>query len=120
ASGPCIRWGAPPTAIGSCNMHGYPQPLLVSEDDGQSWQSPGGARVANACFPNELIATSDHDLLLLAPAADELEAIAAPVRVSHDGGRTFVPAALPGDPDATDLFELHLLPDGRLLARVSG
>jgi hypothetical protein len=123
ASGPCIRWGAPPTQIGSCNMHGYPQPLLVSDDGGQHWTEPRGARVANACFPNELIAVSDRDVLLLAPAADELEPISAPIRVSHDGGLTFAPPAIPegsNSPDPTDLFELHLLPGDRVLARVSG
>jgi hypothetical protein len=101
-------------------MHGYGQPLLYSEDDGQSWAAPGGARVANACFPNELDAITDRDVLLLAPAADELEAVVAPVRISHDGGKTFVPATLPAGPDPTNLFELHLLPDARLLGRVSG
>jgi hypothetical protein len=120
ARGPCIRWGAPPTQIGSCNMHGYPQPLLVSDDGGQHWQEPHGARVANACFPNELIAVSDREVLLLAPAADELEPISAPIHVSHDGGLTFAPPSLPDGPDPSDLFELHLLPGDRVLARVSG
>jgi hypothetical protein len=120
ASGACIRWGAPPTAIGSCAMHGYGQPLLISDDGGQTWRSATGARVANACFPNELVAISDRDVLLLAPAADELEAVVAPIRVSHDGGLTFTSATLPIGPDPTDLFELHLLPGERLLAHVSG
>jgi hypothetical protein len=121
ASGACIRWGAPPTGVGSCTMHGYGQPLLVSADGGQSWTSPEGARTANACHPNELVVVSDRDVLLLAPGPDELEGgDPAPVRVSHDGGRTFAAQALPEGPATSELFELYLLPDQRLLARVSG
>jgi hypothetical protein len=121
ASGACIRWGAPPTSIGSCAMHGYGQPLLVSDDDGQSWKAPTGARVANACTANELVTISDNEVLLLAPGPDELDPGTVPIRVSHDGGKTFAPAPmLPPTPAPQDLFLLTLLPDDRLLARVSG
>jgi hypothetical protein len=121
SSGACIRWGAPPTSIGSCAMHGYGQPLLVSEDDGQSWKAPNGANVANGCTANELVTISNTDVLLLAPGPDELDPGTGSIRVSHDGGRTFAPApTLPTTPDAQDLFVLTLLPDDRLLARVSG
>ena len=120
ADGPCIRWGAPPTGIGSCNMHAYPQPLLRSDDDGHTWNTPNGAHAVNGCQPNELVMVSAQDVLLLAPGGDELDAEGAPVRVSHDGGRTFTAVTLPEGPAAADLFELYLLPDARLLARVSG
>jgi photosystem II stability/assembly factor-like uncharacterized protein len=120
ASGACVRWGAAPSGIGSCNMHGYGQPLLVSQDGGQTWTSPEGARAVNACHPNELALISDHDVLLLAPGGEEVDGPSAPIVTSHDGGRTFAPPSLPDQPAALDLFELHLLPDERLLARVSG
>jgi hypothetical protein len=119
-SGPCIRWGAPPTGIGSCNMHGYGQPLLFSTDDGQSWRAPSGARMVNACQPNELVVVSDREVLLLAPGLDELSHDTTPILTSHDGGRTFADPPLPAEPAARDLFALTLLPDERLLARVSG
>jgi hypothetical protein len=59
-------------------------------------------------------------VLLLAPGADEIAGDAAPVRVSHDGGRTFAPVILPTGPDPSGPFEMKLLPDGRVLAIFSG
>jgi hypothetical protein len=121
ANGACIRWGAPPTGIGSCNMHGYAQPLLISQDGGQTWASPSGVRAANACQPNELVIISDEDVLLLVPGGSEIDPDLAPIQASHDGGLTFAAIPLPeAGPAARDLFEVYLLPDERLLTRVSG
>jgi hypothetical protein len=121
AMGPCVRFGAPPSGIGSCNMHGYGQPLLVSADGGQTWASPVGGRVVNACQSNELAILSETDVLLLAPGGDELAAgESAPARLSRDGGRTFVALGLPAGPDPDGPFELKMLPDGRLLGLFSG
>lgn len=120
ALGSCVRFGAPPTEIGSCNMHGYGQQLLVSADGGQTWAVPAGARAVNACQPNELAILSETDVLLLAPGIDELSGEGAPTRLSRDGGQTFVPLTLPDGPDPSGAFELKMLPDGRLLALFSG
>jgi len=119
-SGPCIRFGGPPTGIGSCAMHGYGQPLLVSEDSGQTWTTPTGAEAVNACQSNELAILTDTDMLLLAPGAAEVTREAALVRLSRDGGRSFVPLGLPESGGSEEPFELTLLPDGRLLALMSG
>ena len=120
AFGLCVQFGEPPTGIGSCNMHGYPQPLLVSADNGQTWSEPSGAPSVNACQPNELAILNETDVLLLAPGADELTGDANPARLSRDGGRTFVPLTLPTGPDPLGPFEMKLLPDGRVLALFSG
>ena len=121
--GNCIRWGAPPAGIGSCAMHGYLQPLLASGDGGHTWKTPRAAIGANACQPNELLEVGNRTVFLLTPGASELDPGATPFRYSNDGGQTFLPRRLPAGPDAptpVDLFELHALPDARLLARVSG
>jgi hypothetical protein len=120
STGPCIRFGAPPTQIGSCAMHGYGQPLLVSPDGGQTWSAPAGAPAVNACQSNELAILSDTDVLLLAPGADELTGEEAPARLSRDGGQTFVPLSLPEGPDPHGPFELKMLPDGQVLGLFSG
>ena len=119
-SGPCIRFGAPPTGIGSCAMHGYGQPLLVSADSGQTWTTSAGAAAVNACQSNELAILTDTDMLLLAPGAAEVTRESAPVKLSRDGGRSFVPLGLPESGGSQEPFELKLLPDGRLLALMSG
>lgn len=120
AGGPCVRWGQAPNQLGSCAMHGYAQPLFVSADGGSTWQAPGGARAANACGPNALVALSTGDVLLLTPGAEEVEgsaAAAAPVRLSRDGGATWVPLALSPLPGSGPR-QIELLPDGRLLVLV--
>ncbi|MCC6179704.1 MAG: exo-alpha-sialidase [Chloroflexi bacterium] len=113
AAGPCVRWGAAPSGIGSCAMHGAAQRLLYSGDGGQTWAAPKGAPAVNACQPNQIVALSETDVLLLAPGGTELDPTAAPVRLSRDGGHTFVPLALP---DSPDLREVVLLPAHQLLA----
>jgi hypothetical protein len=115
--GPCVRWGAPPAQITTCAMHGFAQDVLVSDDGGANWSTPIGARGGNACVPNELAALPNGDVLLLTPLAGEVDPEGAPVRVSHDGGRTFEPVQLPPGP-AAGPRQLQLLADGSLLAEV--
>ena len=109
AVGPCVRWGPQPNGFGSCAMHSYPQPVLVSADGGGTWSAPSGTSGADACRPAELVSLSANDVLLLVPKPAEPQAPS----ISHDGGLTWAPLDLPAGPP---LAQLTLLPDGRLLA----
>src|SRR5581483_9359556 len=91
ATGPCVRWGPAPNAIGSCAMHARIQPVEVSSDGGQSWSPAGfggeavetGLGGVNACALNELAALAEREVLLL--TGDALAAggsPAEPVRLS--------------------------------------
>ncbi len=128
ATGPCVRWGPAPNAIGSCAMHARIQPVEVSSDGGQSWSPAGfggeavetGLGGVNACALNELAALAEREVLLL--TGDALAAggsPAEPVRLSHDGGQSWQGIALPPLPGGAMplLRGFQLLPGGALVAR---
>ena len=114
ASGPCVRWGAAANTLGSCAMHEYPQPLLISSDGGQSFGVPTWPASANGCETNEVVALSPTSVLLLR-GRDPFPAV-----ISNDGGATWQALALPALPGAplydTGFNDLHMLPSGALLA----
>jgi hypothetical protein len=114
APGPCITWGTAPNGIGSCDMHGYEQPIELSADGGRSWVQLGWPDGANACETNELATLGPKRIALLSGRADY------PVRISDDGGRTWQAVGLPPLPDSNgDAFfpGLQILPDGTLLVQ---
>lgn len=115
-TGPCLRFGPGPNAIGSCSMSERVQTLLYSVDGGASFQPTATQPTVNACDLNELAPLSQGDALLLAGRAE------APLQVTHDGGQTWTPVALPPLPDADpgvpqQYRGLQILPDGSLLTQ---
>jgi hypothetical protein len=118
ASGPCVRWGPGPNAVGSCAMNERVQLIERSTDAGRSFTPPEWPQDANACVLNELAALSPATELLLTGE----EPLGFAVRVSTDGGDTWQAVTLPSLPDVdatqtTRFPGLQLLPDGSLLAQ---
>jgi hypothetical protein len=117
SSGPCVRWGAAANSTGSCAMHGYPQPLLVSPDGGASFVAPDWPSGANGCDANELISFDPTTVLLLS-GRDPF-----PLVLSRDGGQSWQAIALPPLPDdaggPSRYPDLQLLPNGALLAHAA-
>ena len=117
-AGPCLRFGPLASGIGSCAMHGYLQPILVSGDGGRTWGEAGWPAGSNACTDSELVSLSPSDVVLLAADAPY------PLLLTRDGGRTWQALtlpAVPGSPDAAPSFSsLLMLPDGSLLAQAQG
>lgn len=123
SAGPCLGFGAGPNAIGSCSMNERVQTLLYSADGGAGFQPPDGQPWVNACDLNELASLSDTDALLLAGrGGSSARGAAAPLQVTHNGGQTWTPVALPALPDADPSLPqqyrgLQILPDGSLLTQ---
>jgi hypothetical protein len=115
-SGPCVTWGAAANSTGSCAMHGYPQPLLVSPD-GASFVSSDWPSGANGCDANELASFEPTTVLLLSGRAS------FPVVLSRDRGQSWQAIALPPLPGdaggAAQYPDLQLLPNGALLAHAA-
>jgi len=118
---PCVRWGPAPSGIGSCAMHGYPQPIEVSSDGGHTWTEPDWPGGANACDTNLLAALGPDTVALVGGGMEPSGPY--PLRLSRDGGRTWHHVALPEAPHAEGgpqwFPDLQMLPDGRLLFRDS-
>jgi hypothetical protein len=115
AEGPCVRWGPAANTLGSCAMHEYLQPLLVSLNGGARFAQPSWPDAGNGCFLNELVTLSASNLLLLR-GQDEF-----PLVASSDGGASWQTLALPPLP-STSQFDLRydglqMLPNGALIAR---
>ncbi len=115
-AGPCVRWGPAPSMIGGMGAPS-PQAIVASADNGATWFS--------AAWPDsaELKAPGPHQLVALAP--DTIALIDGgegyPLRVSRDGGRTWVYVELPASPGSSDdtafVPALQMLPDGSLLSQ---
>lgn len=117
-SGPCVRWGPGPNAVGSCAMNERLQAIEQSADGGQSFAPPAWPQAANACVLNELAALSPTMELLLTGE----DPGGFPARLSTNGGSSWQAAALPPLPgdepsQATRFPGLQILPDGSLLAQ---
>jgi hypothetical protein len=114
--GPCVRWGPAPNGTGSCAMHGYPQPIEVSLDGGQSWRRADLSSMPDACGPHALVALSATTVLAISARSEDGNNLA----ISTDSGATWQSVALPLLPDQPGTFffatDLQLLPDGSLLA----
>jgi hypothetical protein len=115
-TGSCLRWG--PTASSISGM-GSPAPewIMISGDSGSTWSYPGISVELRMPGPNQLATFPGAPLkaLLLSGSAD------FPLRLSQDGGQTWVAVTLPDIPGADDAGVypgLQALPDGSLLALV--
>jgi photosystem II stability/assembly factor-like uncharacterized protein len=91
AKGLCVRWGAAPGFVGVMGAD-MPQAVLVSPDGGRTWQDTGQSVNLRATGPNELVALSNTDVLLVA-GGDRF-----PLRSSADGGVSWKVIALPATP----------------------
>jgi photosystem II stability/assembly factor-like uncharacterized protein len=115
-SGPCLRWGAAPGAIGGMGAD-LPQWLYYSSDGGKTWTSPGISVELRLVTPGELVAFSDKEAVLISSGGD------FPLRLTQDGGQTWQVVSLPslpGNDNSGPLFNgLQALPDGSLLAQSS-
>ena len=113
AKGPCVRWGAAPGFVGGMGAD-MPQAVLVSPDGGKTWQDTGQSVNLRATGPNELVALSNTDVLLVA-GGDRF-----PLRSSADGGVSWKVIALPATPASQAGYYagypgLQMRPDGSLL-----
>ncbi|MGC8510084.1 MAG: hypothetical protein ACP5PB_04335 [Acidimicrobiales bacterium] len=123
ASGPCVTFG--PYPWGNCNMANAPQSLLLGPPGappaaGVHWTSSSWVASVDSCFPQQLVVTSTHDLLLLDPSSQY------PLQESTTVGRTWSVVALPPlaaanyGPDSVPTSNaLVLAPDGSLFAVVT-
>ena len=123
ASGPCVTFG--PYPWGNCNMANASQSLLLGPPGappaaGVHWTSSSWVASVDSCFPQQLVVTSTHDLLLLDPSSQY------PLQESTTAGRTWFVVALPpltaanDGPDSIPTSNaLVLAPDGSLFAVIT-
>jgi hypothetical protein len=112
----CLRWGATASSISGMGSPA-PQPVMISRDGGGTWSLPGLSVELRMQGPNQLATFPGAPLkaLLLSGNAD------FPLRLSQDGGQTWMAVTLPAMPGADDagVFPgLQALPDGSLVALV--
>lgn len=114
-SGPCLRWGLGPAEVSGMGAD-LLQDVMVSFDQGKTWNSSG--ETVNVRLPgqHELVALSQAEALIVSGDARY------PLRYTPDGGRTWQALALPPFPVTNPgwpLFGysgLQMLPNGNLLA----
>jgi hypothetical protein len=122
ASGPCLRWGAAASNIPGMGSP-LPQDILVSLDQGETWEVIEPPVELRTPSPNQLVAYSDQiaeiisGSIALSASAGEKH----PIRTSQDGGQTWQVKALPPLPDEVDSEDfypgLQILPDGSYLSQ---
>jgi hypothetical protein len=92
-----------------------PQSVLTSQDGGNTWTAPGLTVELRMPAPNQLVAFSETQAVLLSGSGDY------PVRLTQDGGQTWQVIALPplpGGPEGSPYYSgLQILPDGSLLSQ---
>jgi len=114
ASAPCLRWGAAPGAIPGMGSP-LPQAVFASQDGGQTWTTNGPSVELREVGPQELVAFSDKQAVLLAGSSQY------PVQYTQDGGSSWQVISLPAlpgsDTSAGATYPgLQILPDGSLIA----
>jgi hypothetical protein len=122
-TGPCITFGT--FVWGNCAMDGMSQPLLIGAHSTPSptnvkWSMSSWVTLVDTCFSQELVATSQHDVLLLDPSSPNS------LLRSTNGGETWVNIDLPtiadstlGSDDPSDANSLLLDPNGTLFASLT-
>ena len=123
SAGPCATLG--PFQAGNCAMNGSTQPILVgpagaTAATGVKWTSPPWPSSLNACFSQQLVATSSRDLVLLDPSSQYS------LLRSTSSGEHWTNIALPlipntnyGPDSIPTSNALLLAPDGSLFAAVT-
>lgn len=111
ATGPCVAL----TGVWNNNCAKFPTPELIefSADKGKTWSAPDWPRSLDACDSDELV-TDGADRILAVSGRDEFH-----IRASSDGGKNWSAVLLPSlaSDSIWQMFnDLHLLPDGSLLA----
>jgi hypothetical protein len=123
STGPCATLG--PFQAGNCAMNGSSQPILVGPPNaiaptGVKWTSPPWPSMLNACFSQQLVATSSRHLVLLDPSSQY-----SLLRSTSSGERwaNIALPLIPGtnySPDSIPTSNALLLaPDGSLFAAVT-
>lgn len=96
AAGPCLRWGPAPSNVPGMGSP-LPQSIFHSQDGGQSWSAVAPPVELRAPAPNQLVALSKTEILIVAggislAALDEEIPV---VRRSQDAGLSWQPVSLP-------------------------
>ncbi len=122
ATGPCLRWG---TAVSNIPGMGSPLPqeILVSLDEGETWNIIEPPVELRTSPPNQLVAFSNQLAEIIsgsiALSASDYEMY--PIRSSLDGGQTWQARPLPPIPaEETDFIYfpgLQILPDGSYISQ---
>lgn len=116
ANGPCLSWGAAPGSISGMGAI-LSQFVMVSQNNGQGWNSTGQSVELRTSTPNELAAYSPTVATLISGDAQY------PLLVTQDGGKTWQAYALPPLPGSNQSIGfqyngLQLLQDGSLVAMI--
>jgi hypothetical protein len=123
ASGPCVTFGT--YYQGYCNMSNQNQAILLGPATGAPsvgvrWATPPWPSSLNSCYPQQLVASSLHELVLLDPSSEYQ------MLISTDRGTTWTYRALPSIKaahyglDSVPIGKaLVLAPDGSLFASVT-
>jgi hypothetical protein len=114
STGICLRWGGAPSEISGMGS-GLPQEVIVSFDNGQRWSATGQSAELRMPGPQELVALSQDEDLILSGNANY------PVLYTPDGGKTWQALALPSLPGSNSGWMqgysgLQMLADGSLAA----
>lgn len=124
ASGPCLRWGPSVSNIPGMGSP-LPQSVLLSSDQGQTWNYVEPPVELRAPPPNQLVAFSDKEAAIVSGSIilgiSEKEAY--PLRLTQDGGLNWEAIPMPPPPlQERDLIYypgLQVLPDGSLISQTS-
>ena len=111
ATGSCVAL----TGVWNNNCAKFAAPELIefSPDNGKTWSAPEWPRSLDACNSDELVADAAHRVLVVS-GREEFH-----IKVSIDGGKNWSGVVLPSlaSDSVWQMFnDLHLLPDGSLLA----
>jgi len=122
AFGPCLRWGPAPFSIPGMGSP-LPQSVLVSFDDGETWQDIKPPAELRAPPPNQLAAFADEEAAIVSSsiALSDSGTSQQPYRKTQDSGLTWENIPLPSlpveDPSFTYFPGLQILPDGSFLSQ---
>ena len=121
-TGPCLRWGAAVSNIPGMGSP-LPQNLLVSSDEGETWNVIEPPVELRTSPPNQLAAFSDQlaEIISGAIVLSVSDYDMYPIRYSQDGGQTWQAKPLPPiSAEEVDFIYypgLQILPDGSYITQ---